>query len=154
MEKKKIKIRKTFWGATPSEVENLEQWENIGSRDPRFLCFSGLIFGSDCTLIYFFNGDNELRKITYHFKMSVVSVGTNETLYNDLERVLLDKYGCRANNYKEVPTWIVHSGQTAIQLIDKREYPDRGSIEIVMSYNGEDIQDRKIDYYKQALKEL
>lgn len=148
-----IGIRNTQWGATPEQVKESEKWTYEGDKKPvgeLFLYFTGSIFKSSCQLCYLFNQTEHdkysLYEISYHFEEN------SDELFGDLKEVLLDIYNepLKGRMYKsEYPMWIINGGQTLIKL----NRSDQG-IYIVMSHNGEDVEDRKRDYYEEAKREL
>ena len=80
---------------------------------------------------------------------------TYDKLYENVQNVLKEKNGdpvkdCAYQN----PTWITDNGQTAIELrseYDRNKYATP-RVYIEMQYNGEDVPNRKIDYFAEALK--
>ena len=156
------KIRGVFWGASPSDVENSEKWAQDRSIDRRYLYYIGSIKGRRCHLSYYFGNENadKLTRIGYYFRVmnstdDAATIKETEELSDWLEKVLIENYGNKADNYPN-PTWVIHDGETSIEL--KQRNGDYGggeySVQITMRENSDDTDEHKIDHYKQALKEI
>ena len=146
---KEKKIRGVFWGASRSDIQKSEKWRKHESHDKMYLCFLGQLYGHICNLNYRFDEDDKLIQIIYYFAMGDHVLDKKEFLFKNLVHVLVENYGERAGNYLNENIWVVHDDQTVIQLkIDER------GVTVSMTHNTGRIKERRIDHYKQALREL
>ena len=149
-------IRGVFWDASKDEVEATEQWRVSTSSSPRadYLFYEGEIFRSFCYLNYRFKLDDGGGSTLYRIEYLILSRETGKDhLFNNLFCTLKELHGEPIQDYPGLggkPTWVIHEDMTAIQL----SVLDGDRISIVYEDNREGIYGRKIDYRKQALKEL
>ena len=153
-------IRGVFWGASPSDVKKSEKWGQTRSIDSRYLYYKGIIRGRECALSYYFGNDNadELTKIEYYFRVTDKTEDAMKSktveLQDWLEKVLIENYGDKAENYSD-PTWVIHDEETVIELKQRHgSYGGEYSVGVIMSQNPDYIYERKTDHYKQALEEI
>ncbi len=155
---KEKKIRGVFWGASQSEVKNSEKWTQIDSHDRYYLCYVGIIRGHQCRLNYFFD-DHDGEKLTQvEYYIRVIDGSDNDSqektraLCDWLEKVLVENYGDKAENYKG-HIWVIHDEETVIELNHAKDQSIY-RVTVIMKQNPKDVHERKTDYYKQALREL
>lgn len=164
-------IRGVFWGASIENVRNTEKWTMYypGPQLTIPLHYTGELYkpfcSEDCKLYYQFeeywnkeSGEVELNKLTEIQYLFSPADGMCEKLYQKLYEVIEALHGDPIEDYpqlKGITTWIIHDDLTAIQLKTfegTNSNPPQVGLEY--SYNGERAYDPKVDYRKQALKEL
>ncbi len=156
----KVKVRKTYWGASPEEVansEDSEKWSHSLTHeveDNKFVMeYDGQILNSPCRLQYIFfrddHGAQMLVRIDYVFLQPFMN------LYQELEKLLSDIHGPRlkGEEYKKNLVWLTEDGLTSIVLGDTPLNQHRTTC-IFVKYNHKSMGDLKIDYYKEAMEEL
>ena len=170
----KYSIRGVFWGASIEDVVSAEKWERVGGVGGPLIIpleYRGELYKpfclQNCSLYYQFEeywnkerGKTELQKLTEIQYQFHPADGMCEKLYQKLYGVIKKLHGNPIEDYpqlKGVKTWIVHDNLTTIQLktLDgSSNNPELSWVGLEYSYNGEGAYDRKVDYRKQALKEL
>ncbi len=138
----KPKIRNTRWGASQEEVRKSEKWAKGLSR-PNTLRYTGKIFQHECNLMYEFNSQGSLYKLTYEFSDPA------NTLYYPLQCLLREKYGETVQSLNGPNPWVIHAGQTQIKLFERS-----GKICIHVEHVGEKEEKIYLDSYTQAWDEL
>ena len=152
------KVLNTHWGASRDEVEESMEavgWKYDSTPDQDSVHYTGTLFRRTVLLICNFtavypSASPKLQTLEFVF------YNPEDWLYRLVLKVLKEKYKEpeRGGFYKD-PTWVIDGGETAIQL---RSRPEDGqwpaSVHVIMSYNGEDAQDRKIDYFQEAIEKM
>ncbi len=154
----RVKVLNTYWGASREEVRASEEgsdWELQEAEDRLTLQYKGEMFRCEGILHYRFSREGAEGEDIYRLiSLDYCLYETCPKLYENIQKVLNEKHGepvkdCAYHN----PTWITDNGQTAIEL-RRDNNPDfaKPHVYVEMQYNGEDVPNRKIDYFDEALK--
>lgn len=148
------KVLNTHWGASRDEVEESMEavgWKYGSTPDRDSVHYTGTLFKREVLLICNFTlaypeTEPKLQRIEFVF------FRPESWLYGLVLKVLKEKYKDpeRGGFYND-PTWVIDGGETAIQL---RVRPEPASLHVIMSYNGEGAEDRKIDYFQEAVDKM
>lgn len=159
-----IKVRKTYWGARPEDVNESEEggeWGFAGrnsniihesSGEDLAIFYNGSLLGSSCQLVYLFT-------ITKPQTLSLVGIdycfirppaGT----WQNMETLLIEVYGIplRGIMYKDKNIWLTDGGMTSLQL-GAKEIDGEKTTCLFVRYNGEGTEEI-IDHFERAKKEL
>ncbi len=150
----RIKVLNTYWGASREEVKASEEgsgWE-LHKEDQLTLSYKGWVLRCEGVLSYRFSREEDIYKL---ISLDYCLFQKCDKLYENVQNVLIEKNGDPVKDCAYLnPTWITDNGQTAIELrseYDRNRHPTP-RVYIEMQYNGEDVPNRKIDYFAEALK--
>lgn len=155
-----VKILDTYWGTSKDEVEkSMEatgwQYDDGDSIMDKSIRYKGTLFQREVFLECNFtlthpDTNHKLQKLEFVF------FRPNDWLYNIVLDVLKEKYKepIRGGFYNNAPTWIIDDGETAIQVICHPEDGQAARLCVIMSYNGEGAEDRKVDYFQEAMDKM
>ena len=166
------------WGASREDVtDNLtdsDHWRLDGhTRNQNPLIFEGTMFERKTYLNCYFGNKTyneieglrevELRIMDKKSSSQSPSVyGFTKSLYEVIHALFEEKYGKESDYFygdedRPMATWIVDGGKTVVQQFPAQyeHYGEKyNTVEIVASYNGEEVYSRKKDYFAEARKIL
>ena len=161
-----VKVRKTYWGATPGQVEESEyggKWEYDEKKASNSvtdtsgdlaLFYNGRLFDTPCQLVYLF-------EVTDYQTWSLIGIDycfirPPQGTWQTLESLLTEVYGfsLRGVMYKDERIWLTNDGMTSLRIGPKTLEDGSATTCLFVRYNGEGVYEPIIDYYEEAKQEL